>query len=158
LNYRNQFNGDQLEVCVEAGPSFIPFIGPSQGIWRFQLTQEVPISLTVEAGASSLEIDLKDVQAKRVELKTGASSSKVTLPARGASMLDVQAGAASVDIRVPETTEARIHVREGLTSVNVDTNRFPRLDSGIYQSANFDSAADRAEVNIESGPGSVSVK
>jgi len=158
MNHRSQLNGDRLEVQVEAGPSFVPFIGPSQGIWRFQLSQEVPILLTVEAGASSIEIDLKDVQATHVELKTGASSSIVTLPARGASLLDVEAGAASVDIRVPEATAARIRAKEDMTSINVDTNRFPRLESGMYQSSNFDSAVDRAEINIESGLGSVTVK
>ena len=158
MNHRSRLNGDRLEVRVEAGPSFVPFVGPSQGIWRFQLTRDVPVTLNVEAGASSLEIDLKDVQATRVELSTGASSSNVTLPARGTSLLDVEAGAASVNIRVPETTAARIRVDEGMTAMNVDTNRFPRLDSGLYQSSNFDSAVDRAEINIESGLGSVSVK
>jgi hypothetical protein len=49
-------------------------------------------------------------------------------------------------------------VKEGVTSVDVDTNRFPRLDTGLYQSSNFDGAADRAEINIEAGLGSVSVK
>jgi len=42
--------------------------------------------------------------------------------------------------------------------LDVDTNRFPRLDSLIYQSPNFDTAADRSEINIESGLGSVCVK
>jgi hypothetical protein len=158
MNKESRLDGDRLEVKVEAGPSFVPFIGPSGGIWRFQLTQEIPLTLVVEAGASSLNIDLKDVQATRVELKTGASSSNVTMPARGSSLLDVEAGAASVNIRVPETTAARIRVKEGVTSVNVDTNRFPRLDSGFYQSSDFDTAVDRAEINIESGLGSVFVK
>lgn len=158
LNHRSQLNGDRLEVHVEAGPSFVPFIGPAQGIWRFQLTQEVPVLLIVEAGASSLDINLREVQATHVELKTGASSSNVTLPMRGASLLDVEAGAASVNIRVPETVAARIRVKEGVTAVNVDTNRFPRLDSGMYQSPDYDNAVDRAEINIESGLGSVSVK
>jgi hypothetical protein len=105
-----------------------------------------------------VNIDLRDVFATRVELKTGASSSNVTMPARGASLLDVEAGAASVNIRVPEATAARIRVKEGVSSVNVDTNRFPRLDSGLYQSAAFDTTVDRAEINIESGLGSVFVK
>ncbi len=148
----------RLEIRVDAGPSFVPFIGPSEGIWRFQVTQEIPLTMIVEAGASSLNIDLKDVLATSVELKTGASSSNVTVPARGASLLDVEAGAASVNIRVPEATAARIRIKEGVTSVNVDSNRFPRLDSGMYQSSNFDTAVDRAEINIESGLGSVSVK
>lgn len=157
MNKQSRLDGDRLEVQVEAGPSFVPFIGPSQGVWRFQLTQEIPLTLVVESGASSLDIDLKDVLATRVELKTGASSSNVIVPARGVSLLDVEAGAASVNIRVPIETAARIRVQEGVNSVNVDTNRFPRLDSGIYQSSGYETAADRADVNIEAGLGSVSV-
>lgn len=158
MNQRSKVSGERLEIHVDAGPSFVPFVGPSQGIWKFRLTRDVPVTVIVEAGASSLEIDLRDVQATRVELSTGASSSNVTVPARGTSLLDVEAGAASVNIRVPEETAARIRVDEGMTALNVDTHRFPRLDSGLYQSSNFDNTLDRAEINIESGLGSVSVK
>jgi len=112
----------------------------------------------MEAGASSLDIDLRDVLATHVQLETGASSANVTVPARGTSILDVEAGAASVNIHVPESTAARIRVKEGVSAVSVDTNRFPRLDSVMYQSPNFDTAVDRAEINIEAGLGSVSVK
>ena len=158
MNRRSHLNGDRLEVRVEAGPSFVPFVGPSEGVWRFQLTQDVPVLLTVESGASFQNIDLTNVRATRLALKTGASSSNVTMPARGASLLDVEAGAASINVRIPEATAGRIRVKEGVTAVNVDTNRFPRLDSGIYQSSNYDSSQDRAEINIEAGLGSISVK
>lgn len=158
MNTHSHLEGDRLEVKVEAGPSFVPFLGPSQGVWRFQLTQEIPLTLRVEAGASSLNIDLKDVLASHVELNTGASSSNVTVPARGVSLLDIDAGAASVNIRVPEATAARIRVEEGVNSVNVDTKRFPRLDSGFYQSTGYDTAPDRADINIEAGLGSVTVR
>ena len=158
MNRKSYLNGDQLEVRIEAGPSFVPFVGPNQGVWRFQLPQDVPALITVESGASSLNIDLADVLATRLALKTGASSTNVTMPARGASLLDVEAGAASINIRVPEVTAGRIRVKEGVTAVNVDTNRFPRLDSGIYQSSNFDASQNRTEITIESGLGAVSVK
>lgn len=158
MNRRSHLDGDRLDVQVEAGPSFVPFLGPSQGIWRFQLTQEIPSTLIVEAGASSVDINLRDVPATRVELKTGASSTNVTVPARGASLLEVEAGAASLNVHVPEATAARIRVEEGVSSVNVDTNRFPRLDSGFYQSSGYDTAADRADINIEAGLGSVTVR
>jgi len=143
---------------VEAGPSFLPFIGPSEGIWRFQLTQEIPVNLTIETGASQLDVDLRDVQVQHIELKTGASNSNVTMPARGASVLDVEAGMASINIRVPENIPARIRAEQGVSSINVDTNRFPRSASGFYQSPNFDTSADRVEVNIKAGVGSISVK
>ena len=158
MNRRSHLDGDRLDVQVEAGPSFLPFVGPSQGVWRFQLTQEIPSTLVVETGASSVDINLQDVPASRLELKTGASSSNVTVPAHGVSVLDIAAGAASVNVRVPEATAARIRVKEGVGSVNVDTNRFARLDSGIYQSSNYDAAADRADINIEAGVGSVTVR
>jgi hypothetical protein len=158
MNKSSQLTGDRLEVRVEAGPSFIPFLGPSEGVWRFQLTQEIPVTVLVETGASSMNIDLKDVQASLIQLKTGASNTNLTMPARGASLLEVEAGAASINIRVPEASAARIRVREGVTALNVDTNRFPQLDSGLYQSSNFDTAADRAEINVEAGLGNITVK
>lgn len=158
LNHRSHLSGDQLEVKVDAGPSFIPLLGPSTGVWRFQLTEEVPVTLIMESGASSQNLDLRDVMAARIELQTGASNSNVTMPARGKSLLEVEAGAASVNVRVPEGTAARIRIKEEVASVNVDTNRFPRLESGLYQSADFDTAVDRAEISVESGLGSISVK
>jgi hypothetical protein len=158
MNRNSRLDGDRLEVRIEAGPSFIPYLGPSQGVWRFQLAQNVPAVLTVESGASFLNLDLREVLATRVALKTGASSTNVTMPARGVSLLDVEAGAASVNIRVPETTAARIRMRENIMAVDVDTNRFPRLDSGLYQSPGFEAASDRSEINIESGLGSISIK
>ena len=158
MNKESRLDGERLDVKVEAGPSFLPFIGPTQGVWRFQLTEEIPLTLKVEAGASSLDLDLRDVLASHIELSTGASSSNVTVPARGVSLLEIEAGAASVNVRVPPATSARVRVEEGVTSVSVDTNRFPRLDSGLYQSAGYDTAADRVDINVEAGLGSVSVR
>jgi hypothetical protein len=157
MNKHSHLDGDRLEVRVEAGPSFVPFLGPSQGVWRFQLSQEIPLTLRVESGASSLNLDLQDVLASHVELNTGASSSNVTVPAHGVSLLDIDAGAASINVHVPASTAARIRVEQGVNSVNVDTKRFPRLDSGFYQSTGYDAAADRADINIEAGLGSVTV-
>jgi hypothetical protein len=42
--------------------------------------------------------------------------------------------------------------------MDVDTNRFPKIDSGFFQSPDFDSATNRAEINFEGGLGSVTVK
>jgi len=158
MNYQSQLDGDRLNVKVEAGPSLIPYVGPTDGVWRYQLTQAVPVTISVEAGASKLDINLQDVLASHIELKMGASSVDMTLPARGASLLVVEAGAASINMRVPSAAAARIRVKSGVTGINVDTSRFPQLDSGIYQSNNFDTSLDRAEIVVEAGLGSITVK
>ncbi|NWG33819.1 MAG: hypothetical protein HXY42_05215 [Chloroflexi bacterium] len=154
----SRLDGDRLEVRIEAGASFIPFVGPSDGTWRFHLTQQVPVTLEVETGASQLKMDLRDVSASHITLKTGASSSEIILPARGASLLDLEAGAASIDISLPEGVAGRIRIKEGLTSLSVDTNRFPQVDSRLYQSPNFDTSPDRAEINVEAGLGSITIQ
>jgi hypothetical protein len=154
----NHLDGDKLEIKVDAGPSFLPFFGPSSGSWNFRLTEEVPVSIKVDTGASSLDMDLTDVQARQIELETGANNSNITMPARGASILDLEAGAASINIVIPPGVAGRIRLREGLTSLNVDKTRFPQLDSRLYQSPDFDTAANRAEINVEAGLGSITIK
>jgi hypothetical protein len=157
MNRNSRLVDDHLDVRVEAGPSFLPFIGPSEGVWRFQLVRDLPVLLTVDAGASSINIDLRDVLAKHLAVKTGASSVNVTMPARGSCLFDLDGGATTVSILIPEATAARIRV-DGVTSMDVDTNRFPRLEQDIYQSPDFETATDRAEINITSGLGKVSVR
>jgi len=158
MNQQSHLDGDRLNVKVEAGPSLIPFIGPMDGVWRYQLTQAVPVALTIEAGASKLDVNLQDVLASRIELKTGASTVDLTLPARGTSVLDIEGGAATFNLRIPDGTAARIDRFEGFVALNVDTNRFPKMDSGVYQSSNFDSAADRVVIMIKAGVGTINVK
>jgi hypothetical protein len=158
ISNHSQLDGDRLEVNIEAGASFIPFVGPPDGIWRFQLTEEVPVTINLDTGASQLDLDLTNVLASQIKLQTGASSSNVILPARCASILDLSAGAASINILIPEGVSGRIRIKEGLTSMMVDTNRFPQVDSRMYQSPDFDTAANRAEINVEAGLGSITVK
>lgn len=158
MNLNSRLDGDRLDVHIEAGASFIPFIGPSDGTWRFDLTKEVPCTIQVETGASQLDMDLSEILASQIRLQTGASNSSVTLPARGSSILDLEAGAAAIEIRVPAGVAGRVRIKEGLTSLNVDKSRFPQLDSRLHQSPNYDTAADRAEINIEAGLGSITIK
>jgi len=154
----NRMDGDKLNVKVEAAASFVPFIGTADGVYRFQLTQDVPVSIKLEMGASQLDMDLRDVTAERIKLTTGASNSNITLPSRSASLLDLETGAASININVPEGVAARIRIKEGLTALNVDTNRFPRLDNRYFQSPDFESASIRTEINVEAGLGAINIK
>jgi len=157
-NHRSHSDGDRLEVRVETGPSFLPFLGPGNGIWQYQISRDVPATLTVEAGASQFDINLEDTLTSEVDLKVGASTVNVTMPAHGVSELDIEGGAATFNVRIPEGTAARINTLEGFVSLNVDETRFPQGESGLYSSTDFDSAADRVLIVIKAGVGSVNIK
>jgi hypothetical protein len=156
-SYKSHSDGDRLEVKVETGPSFIPILGPGSGVWHYQVAKDVPITLTVEAGASQFDIDLKDTLASNLDLKVGACTVNVTMPAHGVCDLRIEGGAATFNVNVPEGVAARVNTAEGFVSLNVNEQRFPRSASGMYESANFDSAADRVLITVKAGVGSVNI-
>ncbi|MCX6081250.1 MAG: DUF5668 domain-containing protein [Chloroflexi bacterium] len=160
LDLNSQLTGESLGVKLEAGPTFLPFLGPDGGEWRFQLTQEVPVAIKLEAGASSLDLDLTDVKLTFLGVETGASSLRLKLPVNaGKSLVNIEAGAASIDMSVPEGVGARIRIEQGASSLDIDQKRFPKVTDldGLFQSADYDSAVNRVEVNLEGGASTVKV-
>ena len=158
MDVKSHLSGDRLEVKIDAGPTFIPFIGPESGTWHFQLSQEVPITLDVDAGASHLELDLTDLKVTHVSVDTGASTLQVKLPARaGNTLVDIESGAATLDLSVPQGVAARVRVRQGASSIDIDKSRFPMRDTGLYQSADYDTAANKVEINLDGGANTVKV-
>jgi hypothetical protein len=159
LKVSSRMEGDRLVVQLECGPSFVPVLGPESGLWRLCLTDQVPLALNVESGASQMTLDLRDVPVTYCKLEAGASSITLIPPARVANaLLDVEVGAAMLNVQIPEGVAARIRFKDGLSAHNIDQERFPRLEEGIYQSADYDSAAYRVELHLESGVSSVTVR
>lgn len=125
--------------------------------WDFGLNPGVPLSLRLETGASEARLALGDLQVRELLLKTGASSTTIDLPLRaGHTRITVESGAAAVKIRVPQGVAASIVVRSTLAGVHVDRTRFPESAAG-FRSADFDSAAHKAEIFVETGVGSVEI-
>ena len=160
LEFSSHLAGDSLGVDINAGPSFLPFLGPDGGEWRFNLTQAVPVAIKLDSGASSLDLDMTDVRLTYLGVEAGASSIKVKLPANaGHTLLDIQSGAASVDLSVPEGVGARIRLEQGASSINIDEKRFPMLTSmrNLFQSVDYDSAPNKVEITLEGGVNTVRV-
>jgi hypothetical protein len=125
--------------------------------WDFGLNPAVPLSLRLETGASEARLSLGDLQVRELFLKTGASSTTIDLPSRaGHTRVTVESGAAAVKIRVPQGVAASIVVRSALAGVRVDRSRFPEWAAG-YRSTDFESAAHKAEIFVETGVGSVEI-
>ena len=165
LEHREDRRGDALDVVMSVpSGSWMNFGGPwifgpwNPILWDVRLNENVPMALDLQTGAGESQIDFSGLKAQEISLKTGASSSEMTLPARaGKVRVKVESGAASVVLRVPDGVAARISVESGLAGISIDTNRFPRSGSG-YQSPDFDRAENSADIRIETGVGSVSVR
>jgi len=125
--------------------------------WDFQLNRNVPLSLRLETGASETRLSLLDLKVRDLSLKTGASSTMVDLPvAAGFTRMTVESGAAAMRIHVPQGVAASINVKSALAGIRVDTMRFPRSGNG-YVSSDYAQAANKVEIFIETGVGSVDI-
>ncbi|MFL7794257.1 MAG: LiaF domain-containing protein [Anaerolineae bacterium] len=150
----------KLSMCVSGAHFAFPWMwGPGRSLdWEIDLNEEIPLSLDLETGASDTRVDLTNLRVTDLRLQTGASSSEITLPANaGHTKAIIRSGAASVKVRVPDGVAARIKAGGGIADIQVDKNRFPRID-GVYQSEDYATAANKVDIDIETGVGSISVR
>jgi hypothetical protein len=148
----------RVDVKSRAGEMWWPGVqGPYGFAWDLAVTPQIPLRLTLETGASETNLDLRDLKVTELQIKTGASSSVVTLPAQaGMTRVKIASGAASVKLYVPEGVAAHISIQSGLAGIHVDQNRFPAAAGG-YETTGYDTAANRADIFVETGVGSVDI-
>ncbi len=140
-------------------PVFIaPFSGSSGGEkWTVQLSPRVPLSLHVDAGASSSVLDLSRLQITDLTVKSGVGRMDVLFPPEGERMTArINGGVGELILRIPEGLPARITVDGGLGSVHV-APRFERHDN-VYETPGYNTAESRLEVEVDGGVGSLRVE
>lgn len=162
LEYSAKREGDLLLVDLRRPQDSWVFLGMpwmwgQSAEWSFQVANDVPLVLRLEAGASDGDIDLTEARVTELSLQTGASSTILTLPARaGQVRAEIEAGAASVHVKVPEGVAARIRGKGGLSEIVVDRKRFPRVGN-VYLSGDYEGASNRVDLDIQAGVGTVRV-
>jgi hypothetical protein len=125
--------------------------------WKVGVSQQIPVKLHFHTGASESILDLSGLKASELVLETGASSSVVTLPVNaGYTKVKVESGVASVKITIPAGVAANIHIKSGLSGINIDSTRFV-LDGDHYRSADYATAANKIDLEVETGVGSVDI-
>lgn len=153
VRVHSRLAGDRLEVKVEGEMVVVPFFMDRRGLdWDLRLSNEVPLSLSLETGANRSRVDLTGLRLTSLKVQTGASSTDVTLPASGVIAAEIHMGAAEATVRIPQGMAARIRSRSGMAEVSVDTSRFPRVD-GSYQSPDFGASENRVDLDVEAGVG-----
>ena len=158
LEQKTKLAAGRLELKLRSPAQFWIW-GPGETLdWDVHLNRDLPLSLKVDSGASASIFDLSDLKVTDLDVDTGASSTEIILPAQaGMTNVDIDTGAASLKLHIPTGVAARIRVKSGLAAVNVNPNRFPRLDGGIYQSADYTTATNRADITIDTGVGAIEV-
>ena len=157
LSYKSHLEAGRLEVKLRTSQKAWAWLPGESLDWDIRLNRDIPLILKIDSGASASILDLSDLKVTDLDIDTGASSTELTLPASaGNTHVDIDTGASSLKVSIPSGVAASIRVKSGIASVNVNP-RFPRLDGGLYQSTDYSSAANRVDMTINTGVGSIEV-
>ena len=157
LSYKSHMEGDRLEVKLRTSQQAWAWWPGESLDWDIRLNSDIPLSLKIDSGASVSILDLSDLKVTDLDINTGASSTELTLPANaGHTHVDIDTGASSLKVSIPPAVAASLRIKSGIASVNINS-RFPRLESGLYQSGDYSTATNRVDMTIDAGVGSIEV-
>ena len=159
LDFKENFNGEIKEVALKPRLQGIVFPwGPDQAFnWNLSLAPNVPLELNLETGANEAYVDLTGLLVEKLKLSTGASSTHIVLPAAaGYTQVRVESGVTAVHLTIPTQVAGRIQYSGGLSSIQIDKSRFIHTGN-TYESADYNTAANKVEISIETGIASISI-
>jgi hypothetical protein len=123
------------------------------------LAPNVPItSFVVQTGATDARLDLSTLRVNAIDMSIGAATAWVRFPeAAGSTTVHISGGASTITLEIPQGVAAQIRHRGGLSTLNVDQNRFPQVSEGLYRSADYDTAPNKLDINLETGVTTIQV-
>lgn len=148
--------------------------------WTVNIHPEVNADVRAYSGGGNLHLDFDGMTLQKVSAETGGGNVDLSLPsdmediqviaksgggnvtvkigdrANGTSIVDVGSGAGNVTVTIPRDIPARIHAASGLGKVFIDS-RFEKIGDKEYQSPDFEKAASKMEITVQSGAGNVEV-
>ena len=134
--------------------------GASESVIRVEEVNPEPMeSAEINVGAADLRVrGVGDLNVERLAVKSGLGS--VTLRLDGEwprdAVLHIEMGLGSLDIQIPRSLGVRLR-RSGSILASIDTEGLEKRGS-FYQSANWDSAERKVEIEIAAVLGSVDLE
>ncbi|MES2446004.1 MAG: DUF5668 domain-containing protein [Bacteroidota bacterium] len=112
--------------------------------------------MNLKMGAGELKFDLADYKIRTLNFDGGAAELNIKFGALlPITDVNVKTGVADVKIEIPEGSGCRIKTKTGLSSK--DFTGFTKISEGVYETPNYQSAANKIFINFEGGISSFEV-
>ena len=116
--------------------------------------------VSADTGGGNVEMVLPENAANlSIIAKTGGGNVTVEIDRgiTGSNIVEASSGAGNVVVRIPHGAVARVHASTGLGKVIIDPV-LRNCGGNLYQSPDFDDAANMVEITVKSGAGNVIVE
>ncbi len=122
-----------------------------------QLHKDPVWNIKLGSGAAKIDMDLSKYKTRDIDLEGGASSTYLKLGDRQERVdVNIASGASSISIAIPEESGCELTTHTVLSSKNF--NGFTRLNKGLYQTDNFDTAKNKIYIEIDAAVTSLKVR
>jgi hypothetical protein len=122
-----------------------------------QLHKDPVWNIKLGSGAAKIDMDLSKYKTRDIDIEGGASSTYLKVGDRQERVdVSIASGASSISIAIPEDSGCELTTHTVLSSKNF--NGFTRLNKGLYQTDNFDSAKNKIYIDIEAAVTSLKVR
>ncbi len=150
-------DGNRLELHSQGTWTTVPNIrADERKVWDLELNRDIPIDLQINTGVGRSSIDLTQINLRSLDISGGVGQATIKLAQRGRYEVEIDGGIGEIILSLPPGLAARVTVDGGLGGVSVDGDFNRRNDQ--YISSNFDTAANRAEVNVDGGIGRIVIR
>ncbi len=158
LSRTDSLLGDIQQVMLRTkGKGNSPFwFGGAKNTLDLNLTNDLPVALSVDGGAMTMNLDLTTVRATKVNLDAGASTINLILgDVLEASSVSVDAGASTVTVSLPRTLGARLDLDSAVSKKNLP--EFVQKNDSTYESAHYTQTAKKVDLTFDVGASTVNV-
>jgi hypothetical protein len=136
----------------------IGFLGNPTERWNLRLAPNIPLTLDVNAGVGGANVDLNALNVNDLKLDTGVGEIRVVLPSHAGTVnAKINGGIGGLTMWIPEGVPARIRSHSGIGGVSINPTRFPRVGDDLYESANYATATNKIDLNVDAGIGGISI-
>lgn len=126
--------------------------------WNLKLTDDIPINLSVNTGASMANLDLQGLKLGHLDIETGVGELTVDLGGDWEKSFEtnIETGVGQTTVILPSKVGVEITVEKGIGTVNLEG--FISKGDGVYVNEAFEDADVILTVNTEMGVGEVTFK
>jgi len=159
ISFKNTGNIGRYKVSEKINDSIIDIdLGLESNIVSVNKNEEnkcnlllntTPIwSLFFEAGASDINLELKDFKIEKIKFEGGASNLNLTLGNKYPNTnIKVEAGVSSIKLNIPKSSGCELIVDNVLSSKKIEG--FVNINDNVYRTENFDTATEKIKIYLE---------
>jgi hypothetical protein len=146
-------DGNIAKLSISREGSF-PQFARIKNEWDITVSSAPVISLDLDYGATSMEVDLKELKTEKIDIDSGATSTKIIFGSY-ATTVNIDAGASDLNFEFPSDVGVMIDLDGG--AVSADLDGFKKTD-GTYYSDGYDDKELKIYIDIDAGATSIKGK